>query len=59
MNDTRTPNWLKTPPIQLQGKQKVLATLQIYLEETEEKLESLRQLHSELQARIARIQQDR
>jgi DNA-binding transcriptional MerR regulator len=44
-------------PMMLKGKQKLLEILQAHLQETDEKLASLQQFRSELQANIAKIQE--
>jgi len=41
----------------LQGKQKLLTILKSHLKETDDKIETLAQFRSELQANIDRIQQ--
>ncbi len=44
-------------PTVVRGKQKLLKILQTHLKETDDKIESLAQFRSELQANIAKIQQ--
>ncbi|MBD2103446.1 hypothetical protein [Leptolyngbya sp. FACHB-261] len=58
MNSAYPPARLQERPFELQGQQKMLAVLQVHLEETEEQIESLQQLCLELQSKITKVQQE-
>ncbi|MBD2100196.1 hypothetical protein [Leptolyngbya sp. FACHB-261] len=57
MYHTNYQHWLQNRPSQFQGNQRALATLLINLEETEEEIEVLQNLHADLLSRIAEMQQ--